>query len=348
MSEYNELIAGDVLNGLEDIADESVHTICTSPPYWQQRDYDTDGQLGTEDTVEAYVENIVDVARECHRILRNDGSFLLNIGDTFTNKQRNLIPFTVAQQLSDDVGFVLRNDLVWAKNHAKPDPARDRRANEHEYIFHFTKDTAYWYDGSVTDGGHTSVIEAPTATSELDHVAVYSEELVDKLLRGTTPPVVCKQCQQPYERQYDRVPRPFADPERTQSKRAYELYEESELTEAHIEAIQASGISDVGKAKVTEDGAGRNTADVEALAEEAKDVLGGYYREFTMVERIPDGWEQYCSCDAGTAGGVVCDPFIGSGTTGVVARKQGLRYLGVDINEEYLETAQERISEVDV
>jgi DNA modification methylase len=337
-----------VLNSLEDIVDESVHTICTSPPYWQQRDYDTDGQLGTEDTVEAYVENIADVARECHRILRDDGSFLLNIGDTFTDKQRNLIPFRVAQQLSEEVGFVLRNDLVWAKNHAKPDPARDRRANEHEYVFHFTKDTEYWYDGSVTDGGHTSVIEAPTATSELDHVAVYSEELVKELLRGTTPPVVCKQCQQPYERQYDRVPRPFADPERAQSKRAYELYEESELTETHIEAIQAVGISDVGKAKVTEDGAGRNADDVRQLADEAKEVLGGYYREFTMIERIPAGWEQDCSCDAGTAGGVVCDPFIGSGTTGVVARKQGLRYLGVDINEEYLETAQERISEVDV
>jgi len=339
----DELRCGDVLTELCEIPDESVHVICTSPPYYSQRDYDTGGQIGNEATVEEYIETLMEVFSECCRILRDDGSFILNIGDTYTNKERNMIPFRVASRLRENTDFLLRQDLVWEKAHPKPDPATDRRTNAHEYVFHLTKQRDYWYDETVCDGDHTSVITQPTATSQLDHVAVYSEDFVHAALTGITPWNVCTSCGTPYEREYDRIPRPFADPDRDHAQRAQELYEQSSLTEDHIEAIQAVGISDVGKATRTEDGAGRNTESIQQRASEAKEVLGGYYREFTMVERHPVGWSQQCDCEAETGCAVVCDPFVGSGTTAVVAQKLGCQYLGIDINEDYIATARERV-----
>ncbi len=342
----NQIRHGDAAHELSKVDNESVHCIITSPPYWNQRDYGHDEQIGQEDGVESYISSLTEIAEECYRVLRDDGSFLLNVGDTYTSKERNLIPFKIAQRLSEEVGFVLRQDCIWKKDHAKPDPATDRRATEHEYVFHFTKQRDYWYDETVCDGDHTSVVTAPTASSNLDHLAVYSEQLVEELLEGVVPPEVCDECGCPYVRDFERVPRPFADPDRQQARRAHELYDESGLTQEHIEAVQAVGISDVGKAVETEDGAGRNTDEVAELACEAKEVLGGYYREFTMVEKIPTGWRQQCSCNAGSVGGVVCDPFVGSGTTTKVARQQGYRYLGIDINGENAETARNRTSEV--
>jgi len=341
--QVNTIYQGDAKSVLASFPDGAVHVLCTSPPYWNQRDYGTEGQLGAEPDVQKYIDRLVAIGYECHRVLRGDGSFMLNIGDTYVDGERQLIPFRVAQRLQDEVGFHLREDLVWDKTNTKPDPADDRRSREHEYVFHLTKGDEYWYDETVTGGEHGSVITAPTATSELDHVAVYSEEFVQQLLTGIVPNHVCERCGTPYERTYEKVPRPFCDPERKQAQRALELYVDSELTEEHISAIRAVGISDVGKAVETEDGAGRNTDRKERLAREAKAVLGGYYREFTMVERVPDGHEQSCSCDGSSVGAVVCDPFCGSGTTLSVAEDMGCRWVGVDINEQYIKSATQRV-----
>jgi len=341
----DELRCGDVLTELREIPDKSVHVICTSPPYYSLRDYETDGQIGNEETVDEYVERLVEVFSECCRILRDDGSCILNIGDTYTNKERNLTPFRVVTRIREETDFYLRQDLVWEKSHPKPDPATDRRIDAHEYVFHLSKQRDYWYDETVCDGDHTSVITQPTATSQLDHVAVYSEEFVHAVLAGITPYNVCGSCGTPYEREYERIPRPFTDPDRDQAQRAFELYEQSALTEDHIKAIQAVGISDVGKATRTEDGAGRNAKNIQDRASEAKEVLGGYYREFTMVERHPVGWSQQCSCEAETGSAIICDPFVGSATTAVVAGKLGCQYLGIDINEDYIETARERLGD---
>jgi len=342
----NEIRLGHALSELRQLDTDSVHIIVTSPPYWGQRDYGNDDGIGTEDTVTEYVRSLRDVFHECQRVLRDDGSLVVNIADTYERKERRLIPFALARELQNG-GWVCRQDLVWHKSGTKPDPATDRRSRDHEYVFHFVQQRDYWYDGSVADGEHTSVIEAPTANSNLDHTAVYSEPFVESVLDGLAPPTVCAACETPYERSYDRVPRPFADPERDQAQRAREKIESSTLTEDHIEAVQSAGISDVGKAVQTEDGANENTDDVLELAREAKEVLGGYYREFTMVKRVPTAWTKCCSCSTDeTVGGVVCDPFIGSGTTAAVARRQGLRYLGVDINDKFVNIARERVSEV--
>ena len=108
-----------------------------------------------------------------------------------------------------------------------------------------------------------------------------------------------------------------------------ELAKEAGLTKAHIAAIQATGVSDAGKALLVQNGTGRNSKSVKALAAEAKKVLGGYFREFTFAKRVTAGWTD---CGHGTpARGVVLDPFMGTGTTLGVATAMGRNAVGVDL-----------------
>jgi hypothetical protein len=111
-----------------------------------------------------------------------------------------------------------------------------------------------------------------------------------------------------------------------------EIFENSELEEKHLEAIQATGIADAGKRREVQNGTGSNSEEVLELAYEAKDVLGGYFREFTFPEKTTVGWTE-CDCkEQQTMPGTVLDPFAGSGTTIEVAKSLGLSSVGVDID----------------
>ena len=108
-----------------------------------------------------------------------------------------------------------------------------------------------------------------------------------------------------------------------------ELARQANLTAAHITAIQATGVSDAGKALKIQDGTGRNSKAVQALAAEAKAVLGGYFREFTFAKRVTTGWTD-CGHNAPSRG-VVLDPFMGTGTTLKVALELERDAIGVDL-----------------
>jgi hypothetical protein len=109
-----------------------------------------------------------------------------------------------------------------------------------------------------------------------------------------------------------------------------ELFHLQALTDEHLAAIRAVGISDAGKGKQIQKGSGRNAARVQQLADEAKKALGGYFREFTFGPKRMVGWNT-CGCNAPTAPGTVLDPFMGSGTTLGVAEELGHHSIGVDL-----------------
>ena len=120
------------------------------------------------------------------------------------------------------------------------------------------------------------------------------------------------------------------DTSRPQARRAMELVAEKGLTEAHIAAIQATGISDAGKAMRTQTGTGKNSAAVQRLAAEAKAALGGYFREFTFAKRVSTGWTD-CGCGGPYRPGIVLDPFSGTGTTLRAAASAGRSAYGIDL-----------------
>jgi DNA modification methylase len=372
--DFSDLIESDEST----LEENSVDFIMTSPPYWQKRDYGVEDQIGQEETPEEFIDTMIECLDEWSKVLKPSGSIFLNIGDTYEKRSLVGIPEMLMRAARED-GWLVRNKILWAKPGGMPDPAKNRLANRHEYIFHLTQNNDYYYDlfgyskkfgngsnpGDFWDLKHSEEeLEGFSPMPEeimeqvdhgvLDdlidyfygpdagdvwkighdrntggHLAPFPEELVERALVMGCPPATCSECGEPLTRDLKRTTK--LDESRPQAKRAMEIYEESDLTEEHIRAVQSVGISDAGKAMEIQDGTGRNADDVQELADEAKEVLGGYFREFTFPKKETGGWSG-CDCGVETHPGVVLDPFMGSGTTLEVAARMGYSSVGVDLD----------------
>ena len=168
-----KILVGDVRARLKDIETGSVQTCVTSPPYWGLRDYGNDGQIGLEQSPDEYVQSMVDVFKEVNRVLRDDGTLWLNLGDSYAGnkttgrndaethwkgndigstvskwgRSKDLIgvPWRVAFALQDD-GWYLRQDIIWAKPNPMPESVKDRCTRSHEYVFLLTKSAKYYFN----------------------------------------------------------------------------------------------------------------------------------------------------------------------------------------------------------
>ena len=327
--------AGDARD-LSFLQEASVDLIVTSPPYWRRRDYSHPSQLGQEPTPEAYVETLVETLGRWTRVLRPHASVFVNLGDTYRNGFLVGIParFAVAAR---QAGWNIANHIVWTKSIGRPEPRPYRLASRHEAIFHLTRArraTRYFFDlfalsaelGRSANPG--DVWDLHPARSKSDHLAPFPPELARRAIVVACPERICSKCRKPHKRLLE--PTADLDPSRQQAARAMQLFKEHGLTDAHRAAIRAVGISDAGKGKQLQHGAGRNAEDVRRLAAEAKEALGGYFREFTFAPKRHVGWEG-CRCEAPTTPGTVLDPFMGSGTTLCVAAELGRNAVGVDL-----------------
>lgn len=312
----------------------TVDLIVTSPPYWRKRDYGVPNQIGQEDSPEEYVTALAEVLRECRRVLRPTGSIFLNIGDTYYRHTLLGIP-ALLEVAARREGWFVRNRIVWAKKHGLPTPAKNRLVSRHEYILHLTTSTDYYYDlqGYAEYTGHTAnpgdVWHIKFEVNKSEHLAPFPRELVERAIVLACPKDVCKACGEPRRRIVERTME--LDDRRPQARRAMELAKAAGLTDDHIAAVQATGISDAGKALRIQNGTGRNAKRVQELATEAKRVLGGYFREFTFAKKLTIGFTN-CGCRKGFAPGVVFDPFSGSGTTLDVAEAMGRIGIGLDLS----------------
>jgi len=157
-TDRGELYNGDCMEVMRQLPSKSVNCGITSPPYFGLRNYGIDGQLGLEPTPEAYISNLVSVFQEFKRVLRDDGTLWLNLGDSYTGggkvvsnlKPKNLvgIPWRVAFALQTD-GWYLRQDIIWHKPNPMPESITDRCTKAHEYIFLLSKSPKYYYDYEV-------------------------------------------------------------------------------------------------------------------------------------------------------------------------------------------------------
>jgi DNA modification methylase len=328
---FIKVISGDARQ--INLPDDTVDIVVTSPPYWKKRDYEHEDQIGQEGTPQKYAEAILHCLHEWRRVLRPTGSVFLNIGDTYWRHSLAGVPGRV-EALAIDHGWRVRNRLIWAKEGGMPEPARNRLANRHEYVIHLTPSRIYYYDlhgyseryGNGANPG--DVWSVSLARNMSRHLAPFPPELVERAVHLACPRAVCTACGAPRERITQRTAE--LDPSRPQARRAMDLAREHHLTPEHIAAIQATGVSDAGKALLFQNGTGRNSAGVRRLAAEAKAALGGYFREFTFAKRKTVGWTA-CKCSAPTARGVLLDPFMGTGTALKAAYALGRSAIGVDL-----------------
>ena len=143
------ILVGDCIESMRGLPDQSVHTCVTSPPYFGLRDYGHDGQIGLEPTPDAFVAKLAEVFREVRRVLRDDGTLWLNLGDSYgVGKQMLGIPWRVAFALQAD-GWYLRQDIIWHKPNPMPESVIDRCTKAHEYIFLLSKSQRYYFDAEA-------------------------------------------------------------------------------------------------------------------------------------------------------------------------------------------------------
>ena len=141
-----QIIVEDVRSALSLIPEGTVQTCITSPPYWGLRDYGHEGQLGLESTSDEYVSNMVSVFQQVWRVLAEDGTLWLNLGDSYgSKKQLSGIPWRIALALQS-AGWCLRQDIIWAKPNPMPESVTDRCTKAHEYLFLLTKNAKYFFD----------------------------------------------------------------------------------------------------------------------------------------------------------------------------------------------------------
>ncbi len=129
---------GDALDVLRSFPDQCIDCCMTSPPYWGKRQYAVEG-IGLENDYREFVKDLSEIIFEVKRVLKDTGSFWLNIGDSYNKKQLVGIPWRIAFELTDNQGWILRNEIVWNKVKGGPDNAKDKLGNVHEKIFHFVK-----------------------------------------------------------------------------------------------------------------------------------------------------------------------------------------------------------------
>ena len=180
---YNE----PCLDTLKRMQDKSIDCVITSPPYWQLRDYGYDGQWGLEPTFNEYLEHLWELMAEIHRVIKDEGTCWVNLGDTYArgtrpktnnnqtlrdtnnkiepdtkpdydglNKCLLLIPHRFAIGCIDR-GWILRNDIIWAKPNGMPESVTDRFTKKHEYIFFFVKQEKYYFDLDAIRDKHKDV-----------------------------------------------------------------------------------------------------------------------------------------------------------------------------------------------
>jgi len=282
---------GDALAVLREMSDQSVNCCVTSPPYFGLRDYGEECQYGLESSPAEYVETMRAVFAEVRRVLADDGTLWLNLGDSYSSKtkgsggtakvtlagpakgsyfeprkfntdrpEKNLlgIPWRVAFALQDD-GWILRNDIIWSKPNAMPESVTDRMSTRHEHLFMLSKSPRYWFN--------LDPIREPSAA----------------------------------------VAKPRA------------------LTEAWSASTGLAPHS--GHRGTTNEG--RNPGDVWSIP--TRPFSAAHFAVFPQA--IPER-AILAGCKPG---GTVLDPFSGSGTTGLAAAKHGRKYVGIDLNADYLD-----------
>jgi len=302
-----DILVGDCRFTLKDLPDRSVHTCVTSPPYFGLRDYGMDDQIGLEQTPEAFVAQLVDVFREVKRVLRDDGTLWLNLGDSYASyrdgkatpdttrgdsegtlvpkgsaknrmastfagssvKHKDLIgiPWRVAFALQAD-GWYLRQDIIWHKPNPMPESVTDRCTKAHEYIFLLSKSPKYYFN-------------------------------------------------------HEAIKEPSVQPERSGKL-------ERSFSTGNPDAVLRQ---DVGRAVMRTET--RNKRSVWTVT--TKPFKGAHFATF------PQDLIEPCILAGCPEGGTVLDPFGGAGTTGLVASRHGRNAILCELNPEYAEIARIRI-----
>lgn len=318
----NKILLGDCNELMRQMPDQYVNCIVTSPPYFGLRDYGHEGQIGLEETPEMFVQKLVEVFREAKRVLKDDGTLWLNLGDSYNGsggsggdysvgglkegqpkypgrkitslKPKDLIgiPWMVAFALRAD-GWYLRQDIIWHKPNPMPESVTDRCTKAHEYIFLLSKSAKYYYDADA--------IKQPVADAS-----------VQRLLQDVEN-----------QNGSARVPgKTNGNMKAVASRKQYDKSQAGGGTSivGHSGNFKADGT-------LIGDGMANKRSVWTVTTKPFKEAHFATYPQDLIVDCI----KAWCP-----EGGIVLDPFGGAATTAVVARKLNRNFVLCEINEKYI------------
>jgi len=374
-----DIRTGDCRELLREIPDASVHCVVTSPPYWGQRDYGVDGMIGLEPSVDEWVAEMVAVFREVRRVLRDDGTVWLNLGDKYwgtgggnnntglsgrpmpegdadeSGRPRHDRQFWGTHEVlkSKDLlglpwrvafalqadGWWLRSDIIWSKPNPMPSSVTDRPSTAHEYVFLLTKSARYFYDAEGT--------------------------------RESTPARVVKMPDgwntgEGGHGDYHRNGRESGRPNNAivtgRNRRSVWTIATAPFPGEHYATYPPALVEPCIKAGTSEHGVCAEcgapwervvskTLDVAHVQKHRDHGNGQFNRHYAMPEQVgthrvtTTGWRATCDHAAEPIPATVLDPFSGAGTTGLVAQRLGRDYIGLELNPEYAEMSRKRIAD---
>lgn len=328
------IYTGDCRELLRTLPDESVHCCVTSPPYYGLRDYGVDGQMGLEETPEAFVTGMVGVFREVRRVLRDDGTLWLNMGDSYAGggrggnsdaitgrganasrlsharwkglepKQLIGIPWRVALALQAD-GWYLRQDIIWSKPNPMPESVRDRCTKSHEYLFLLSKSPRYYFDQDAI-----------------------AEQLAVSSVQRLSQPGLEDQVGS------DRVPGKTNGNMKAVARSRRDGFNRDGRSAEHVIPDQTAAQHRSDREPSDYDTAKRNKRSVWTVA--TQPFSEAHFATFPVALVEP------CILAGSPAGGVVLDPFGGAGTTGLTAENLGRDSVLIELNPNYADIAARR------
>lgn len=328
-----DLIQADVLDGLKSLPSNSVHCVVTSPPYQGLRDYGVEGQIGQESTLEQFITRLVYVFREVRRVLHPSGTIWVNMGDSYNGTRtrgsygdqstKGYEPHGVIRAKSlpglhsknlvgqpwrvafalQSDGWILRDAIVWEKGNPMPSSVIDRPTSCYEMLFLLSKSPRYYYDATAVR----------TDTHNLWNVWNIPTEPVRESHFACFPQRLVEPCVLAGTSQHGCCSRCLNPWKRIEIKEGTSYQEKWKSV--------------------------RKRADCPGQETSASSV----FRTGTIVGKRTIGWQPTCKCDAPTIPCTVLDPFIGSGTTAMVANRLGRQAIGIEINGKYINMAEARI-----
>lgn len=352
---YNYIRNMDCLSGMKKIPDNSIDCCVTSPPYYGLRDYGNNEQLGLEKTPEEYIQKLTEIFEEVRRALKKEGTLWLNLGDSYagsgkgavthpknnaywkqgtnigishasgkkqlihnytTNiyKPKDLIgiPWMVAFSLRN-AGWYLRQDIIWSKKNPMPESVKDRCTKSHEYIFLLSKSKKYYYDNEAIK---TPIKDATVRRIIQDIENQKGSDRIPGKTNGNIKAVLPK-----------RNPRPSDNRKGNQGVGGIPIGLNGTSFKNHSNFLKENG-------ELVHTSKANKKSVWEVAVKGYKESHFATFPEKLIVDCIKAGCPE---------GGIVLDPFMGSGTTAVVARKLYRNFIGFELNPAYIEISERRL-----
>ena len=330
----NTVICGDVLETMKGFPNNAIDCIMTSPPYYHLRDYGFPGQWGLEKTYQEYLDKMIYFMAECKRVIKPTGSIWINLGDSystnsgsmkqnkikytgaidgygkeannFPDKSLMLIPHRFAIRCVDELGLALRNDIIWAKPNAMPESVTDRFSKKHEFIFFFVKSKNYYFDLDST-----------------------REKCVNA---------------------YGKNPGDVADfwniTTKGSSEKHYATFNSELIDKPIIAGCPEFVCNKCGEArkKIVKTKSIPTRPNISSKYDNIKSAPLNGKSHSAKVRNMPVKISETvidCGCNAGFSGGIILDPFAGTGTTLIRASELGRNVIGIEGNKEYHKIASD-------